>query len=58
MGRCERHQGREVVAHCRSCGAPCCDECVVYLMGTQTAPWCVECSLALAEVGDALSSAQ
>lgn len=45
MNHCVRHYEEPLMAHCRACGRPYCNRCLVYSFGPSKPPFCVGCAL-------------
>lgn len=47
---CHRHPSELVEAHCRECAFGHCPDCLVYVGGPDSDPYCISCALAVAGV--------
>lgn len=47
---CQRHNTEQVEAFCRECSYGHCADCLVYVGGPESDPYCISCALAVAGV--------
>lgn len=47
---CVRHSEEPLAEHCRACGHPFCNRCLVWAFGPKKPPYCISCALSASGV--------